>query len=152
MASTGSMLRELREQRGVSLEELARSTRINPRLLTALEDDDLGALPPGPFARGFIRAYCQALEAPADDVLRQHSIATGVPMGPPPPPRAPHPLVAVSQAPVVVSLVLLVGLGLALAGVTLALKPGREEVSPGAASPVSHRVVSPSSGEAEAST
>ncbi len=86
MASTGSLLRELREQRGVSLEDVARSTRINPRFLEALEADDLAALPAGPFAKGFIRAYCEALGASSDAVLAQCPLTSGDPGGLPRPP------------------------------------------------------------------
>ena len=151
MASIGSTLRELREQRGVSLEEVARSTRISPRLLAALEEDDLTALPPAPFTRGFIRAYCQALGVPADEALGQYAVASGRPVGPPQPPAMPRRVAAVSQAPVLVSLVLLVGLGLALAGVTVALRSNRDAVLPRPSPPAEHRAASTHAGEAEAS-
>lgn len=123
MASTGSLLRELREQRGITLEDLARSTRINPRFLAALEMDDLAALPAGPFARGFIQAYCQALGESAEAVLAQ----CPVPSRPSPTASGPrgHRLRG-SPSPLVVSLALFLGLGLALAAVTSVLKPSRD--------------------------
>jgi cytoskeleton protein RodZ len=128
MASTGSLLRELREQRGVSLEEVARSTRINPRFLAALEADDLAALPAGPFAKGFIRAYCEALGASSDVILAQCSLTSGDPglPGPSGPRRVP----LGGGSPLLVSLALFVGLGLALAAVTLALRPTRDVPDP----------------------
>jgi cytoskeleton protein RodZ len=65
MPSVGSHLRQLRETRGISLEEIARATRVNSSYLVALETDDHASLPVPVFTRGFIRAYCQALgEAP----------------------------------------------------------------------------------------
>src|SRR5262245_97433 len=130
MASTGGLLRELREQRGVSLEEVARSTRINPRFLEALEADDLGALPAGPFARGFIRAYCEALRASPDAVLAQCPLTSSGPGGLPGPPSGPRRMAFGSGSPLVMSLALFVGLGLALAAVTLALRPTRDEALP----------------------
>jgi cytoskeleton protein RodZ len=69
MSSVGAHLRQLREARGVSLEEIARVTRVNPSYLHALEADDFTALPPPVFTRGFIRAYCQALGDPPDQAL-----------------------------------------------------------------------------------
>ena len=69
MASLGSYLRELREDRGLSLEDLCRATRVAPRYLEALEGDDLGALPGHVFARGFLRAYCQALGVSPDEAI-----------------------------------------------------------------------------------
>jgi len=130
MASIGSLLRELREQRGVSLEELARSTRINPRFLAALEMDDFAALPAGPFAKGFIRACCEALGTPPEAVLAQYSLPTRGPVGLPEPPSESRLVPRGSPAPLLVSLILFVGLGLALAAVTLVLKPGRDEALP----------------------
>ncbi len=127
MASTGSLLRELREQRGVSLEDVARSTRINPRFLAALETDDLAALPAGPFARGFIRAYCEALGASSDAVLAQCPLISTDPGGLPRPPAGRRRVPLGGASPLLVSLALFVGLGLALAVVTLALRPTRDE-------------------------
>jgi cytoskeletal protein RodZ len=130
MASIGSLLRELREQRGVSLEELARSTRINPRFLAALEMDDFAAVPAGPFAKGFIRACCEALGSPPEALLAQCSLPTRDPAGLPEPPSGSRLVPRGSPTPLLVSLTLFVGLGLALAAVTLALKPSRDEALP----------------------
>src|SRR5438552_3654950 len=69
MPSVGSYLRGLRQRRGVSLDEISRSTRIPQRYLEALEGDDFAPLPAPPFTRGFIRAYCQALHEPPDEAL-----------------------------------------------------------------------------------
>ena len=67
MASVGAYLRDLRTRRGVSLEEIARLTRVAPRYLEALEADASENLPAPVFIRGFIRAYCQALgESPKE--------------------------------------------------------------------------------------
>jgi cytoskeleton protein RodZ len=124
MASTGSFLRELRERHGVSLEELARTTRIGRRFLEALEADDFSSLPSGPFAKGFIRAYCQALNEPADEALARYT-ATTAPSVPSPAREVPPPRESSRRAPVFVSLALLIALGAALTGVTLALRAGR---------------------------
>src|SRR2546425_4977853 len=69
MPSVGSYLRGLRQRRGVSLDEISRSTRIPQRYLEALEGDDFAPLPAPPFTRGFIRAYCQALHERPDEAL-----------------------------------------------------------------------------------
>lgn len=57
----GDRLRETRETRGLSLESAADATRIARRHLVALERSDLAALPAGPFAKGYIRAYAEFL-------------------------------------------------------------------------------------------
>lgn len=126
MASTGSYLRELRARHGVSLEHIAQTTRINQRFLEALEADDLGALPAGPFARGFIRSYCQALSESADEPLALLPLALPARARPPSDASA-RPRARRSLAPVLVSLALLVILGAALAAVTVALRSGRAD-------------------------
>src|SRR5712692_5017854 len=69
MSSVGAYLRQLRETRGVSLEEIARVTRVGSSYLHALEGDDFAALPESVFTRGFVRAYCQALGETPDEAL-----------------------------------------------------------------------------------
>ena len=51
------MLRSARERRGVTLKQLADTTKISPSVLTALEANDLGQLPGGLFIRAFVRSY-----------------------------------------------------------------------------------------------
>jgi cytoskeleton protein RodZ len=148
MSSVGAYLRQLREARGVSLEEIARVTRVNPSYLHALESDDYASLPVPVFTRGFIRAYCQALSEPPDQALAIFDGRETAPAPPaaapaptphapspsaaPPPPRAassartvPEPAPR-NRGPVLVSFILLVVLGIALFAVTLALQSGRE--------------------------
>ena len=69
MPAVGAYLRELRERQGVSIDEIARSTRVLHHYLEALESDDLASLPAPVFAKGFIRAYCQALGVPPDEAI-----------------------------------------------------------------------------------
>ena len=57
--TVGARLREAREKRGVSLRQIANSTRISVMSLEALERSDLSRLPGGIFTRAFIRAYAQ---------------------------------------------------------------------------------------------
>jgi len=57
LSSFGEELRKQRELRQITLQEIAESTKVNLRLLEALEHDDFDALPGGLFTRGFIRAY-----------------------------------------------------------------------------------------------
>ncbi len=57
MTGMGPELRRVREARGETLEDAAHVLRLDPRHLKALEDGDLAALPEGPFAAGWLRAY-----------------------------------------------------------------------------------------------
>jgi cytoskeleton protein RodZ len=57
----GSRLRQVRQQRGVSLPEISRSTKISVSALEALERDDLARLPGGIFSRALVRGYAKAV-------------------------------------------------------------------------------------------
>ena len=54
-------LRCCRERNHLSLEQLARATRIKRDMLDALERNDLGRWPCGVYARAWIRAYACAV-------------------------------------------------------------------------------------------
>jgi hypothetical protein len=57
-----ALLRAVREHRGLSLEELARTTRISGRYLAALEEGAFDRLPSATFVRGYLRQVAQVLE------------------------------------------------------------------------------------------
>src|SRR3989442_5007523 len=131
MASVGEYLRELRDRRGISLEEIARVTRVGSSYLESLESDRFAELPEPVFTRGFIRAYCQALGEPPDEALARYAGREGAAPAPPRP-AAPAPAPAAESEPrsrsaVLVSFVLLVILGMALFAVALMTQPAREE-------------------------
>ena len=159
MSSVGAHLRELRTQRGVSLEEISRSTRVLTQYLEALETDRYEALPAPVFTKGFIRAYCQALGVPPDESLAIYEGRPGG--GTDVKPAAHEPRPAAQPAPVseaaakrreaaenrtrgavLAGFVLLVVLGVALFAVTLWLHPapapleGGRAAEPQAAPPV----------------
>jgi len=66
MATLGQRLREEREKRGLTIEELARQTRINARYFEAIERGDTASLPGGFFYRSFIRQYARLVGLPED--------------------------------------------------------------------------------------
>src|SRR5205809_6524662 len=53
----GSRMRHVREQRGVSLRQIADATKISVGQLEALERNDISRLPGGIFSRAFVRSY-----------------------------------------------------------------------------------------------
>ena len=69
MSSLGSYLKREREQRKISVAELAQTTRIPVRLLQKIETDDLDDLPADVFVRGFLRSYARALALDEEHVL-----------------------------------------------------------------------------------
>jgi len=71
----GHLLRETREARGESLDDIERVTHIRVRQLTAIEADDLGALPSPAQARGYIKNYAQHLGLDLQEVLARYEAA-----------------------------------------------------------------------------
>jgi len=62
----GAALRSVREALGLSLEEIAETTRVRAAHLAALESSALDLLPSRPFTIGYVRAYAKALDLDAD--------------------------------------------------------------------------------------
>jgi cytoskeleton protein RodZ len=68
----GTQLRESREARRLSIEAVSRATRVQPRMLAAIEQNDASALPPRPFGRGFVRAYAREVGLDPDRTVRDY--------------------------------------------------------------------------------
>jgi cytoskeletal protein RodZ len=73
MTSFGSSLRRERELRGITLQEIAASTKIGVPLLQAIEEDRFDKLPQGLFVRGFVREYARFLALDEQKVLTELS-------------------------------------------------------------------------------
>ncbi len=73
MTSFGASLRRERELRGVTLQEIAASTKIGVSMLQAIEDDRLDKLPQGLFVRGFVREYARFLALDEVKILNELS-------------------------------------------------------------------------------
>jgi cytoskeleton protein RodZ len=65
-STIGEYLRALREHRGLTLTELAGSTRIRRAYLQGIEEGDRSSQPARPFAIGYVRSYAQALGIDGD--------------------------------------------------------------------------------------
>jgi cytoskeletal protein RodZ len=59
VATFGEKLRQRREERGISLDAISKTTKISTRLLRALEEERFDQLPGGVFNKGFVRAYAR---------------------------------------------------------------------------------------------
>ena len=68
---TGARLREAREARGLTLESLSRATRVQPRVLAAIERNDVAALPPRPYGRSFVRSYASEVGLDPEATTRE---------------------------------------------------------------------------------
>ena len=67
----GQALRLARESLGLAQEDIAQATHVRVQFIDALEQLDLAALPAGPFAGGFVRAYARALGLDPDAVAKR---------------------------------------------------------------------------------
>ncbi len=71
----GRFLTQQRELRGLTREDVAKSTKIPPTLVAALEDGQSDRLPERVFLQNLIRAYAQVIGLSADDAItRWHEI------------------------------------------------------------------------------
>lgn len=61
LSELGSQLAALRQEKGLSINEVVLTTRIPGRLLTAIEEGDLTSLPEPIYIQGFIRRFANAL-------------------------------------------------------------------------------------------
>src|SRR5579872_6613918 len=87
MGTFGERLRREREMRGITLEEIAHSTKIGTRNLRALENEEFHLLPGGIFNRGFVRAYAHFLGLDEEQCIADYNAAMAEKEGPPPSPE-----------------------------------------------------------------
>jgi len=79
----GSRMRHVREQRGVSLRQIAQTTKLSVSALEALERNDISRLPGGIFSRAFVRSYAAEIGADPEETVRDflsqfpHEAVTG---------------------------------------------------------------------------
>ena len=77
MGSFGERLQREREMRGITLEEIADSTKIGTRSLRALEEEAFDKLPGGIFNKGFVRAYARYLGIDEEQAVTDFLAAAG---------------------------------------------------------------------------
>jgi cytoskeletal protein RodZ len=71
----GERLKRERELREVTLEEITQATRIGPRFLGALENEEWDKLPGGVFNRGFVRSIAHYLGLDEEAFLAEYDLA-----------------------------------------------------------------------------
>ncbi len=86
--SGGEKLRAAREQKGLTVDDVAARLKVPARYIVALEEGDLSALPEPTFVRGYVKAYARTVGVDAGELL--DSVG-------PVEVKAPRPLVAVDS-------------------------------------------------------
>lgn len=71
MEDFGGKLRQARERRGISLRQIASSTKIAAAALDALEKNDISKLPGGIFSRAFVRSYAVEVGLDPDETVKE---------------------------------------------------------------------------------
>lgn len=64
----GAKLKQAREQQGLSIEEVAATLKLLPRIISHLESNNYQALPQTVFVKGYLRLYAELLALPVQDV------------------------------------------------------------------------------------
>lgn len=105
MTSVGQKLRQAREGRGLSIQQVAAQTKISSRYLQAIEADDPKSLPGLFFYKSFVQQYAHSLGLPTDEfrwelerIVPTERISDDSTVDPPPPQarflREPEPITA----------------------------------------------------------
>lgn len=76
--SVGSFFKQVRETKGLTVDEVASKTRIHPDFLKALEEGNFAKLPEQVFAKGFVRSYARSLGLDEEDAMRRFVESAGV--------------------------------------------------------------------------
>ncbi len=71
----GSVLEVARKLQNYSIEDISEQLKIPAKTITAIETNDINALPPPTFTQGYIRTYAKFLEIPEENVLNIYSQA-----------------------------------------------------------------------------
>jgi curved DNA-binding protein CbpA len=80
---TGSVLKMLREQRGLSLQNIADITKLGTRHLAHIEDEAYTKLPVRPYLRGFLVLYAKAVGYEPDRIVADYLKRYDAAMTPP---------------------------------------------------------------------
>src|ERR1700760_2477830 len=82
MGQFGDKFRKAREGKELPLDDVSNVTKVGPRMLQAIEEENFDRLPGGVFNKGFIRAYAKHLALDPEvaiteylDCLRQAQVA-----------------------------------------------------------------------------
>lgn len=69
-AYDGGVLRRIRMSRGIDLEQVAATTKVNPHYLACIEEERFDSLPPAVYVRGFVTAFANLLGLDGPAVAR----------------------------------------------------------------------------------
>jgi cytoskeletal protein RodZ len=77
MESVGEFFRQVRETKGLTVDEVSSKTRIRSDFVKALEDGNFSKLPDQVFVRGFVRSYARSLGLDEEDAVQRFTQSAG---------------------------------------------------------------------------
>lgn len=77
MESVGEFFKQVRETKGLTVDDVASKTRIRPDFVKALEEGNFAKLPDQVFARGFVRSYARSLGLDEEDAMHRFVQSAG---------------------------------------------------------------------------
>ena len=77
MESVGEFFKQVRETKGLTVDDVASKTRIRPDYVKALEEGNFAKLPDQVFARGFVRSYARSLGLDEEDAMHRFVQSAG---------------------------------------------------------------------------
>ncbi|MEY9866363.1 cytoskeletal protein RodZ [Peribacillus sp. B2I2] len=72
MTELGNRLKEAREAKGLSLEDLQELTKIQKRYLIGIEEGNYSMMPGKFYVRAFIKQYCEAVGVDSEEIFEQY--------------------------------------------------------------------------------
>jgi cytoskeletal protein RodZ len=142
----GGKLRDARERRGISLRQIANTTKISVGALEALERNDISRLPGGIFSRAFVRSYANEVGLDPDAMI-QEFIAQfpndSITAGHPTTDRGEDYVSVENDRRMATAFLWLIGLSLPIAGVVLHFATAGRGVEPPGPAPAPANVATP---------
>ena len=72
MTELGNRLKEAREEKGLSLDDLQELTKIQKRYLVGIEEGNYSMMPGKFYVRAFIKQYCEAIGLDSEEIFEQY--------------------------------------------------------------------------------
>lgn len=73
----GNYLKKKREEKGLTLADIANETKVQKMYLEAIEEEKFDELPEPTYVRGFLKSYARAIKADKDEILELYRKAAG---------------------------------------------------------------------------
>jgi cytoskeletal protein RodZ len=87
MESIAEILKKARKAKGLSLEQVSKTTNIHKKYLKALEEGDYSLFPGETYAKGFLRNYSSFLDLNGEELVKRYSLQKSPPAPSPPAPK-----------------------------------------------------------------